>query len=315
MARTRKGRAINGIFLLDKPTDMSSNHALQHVKRIFGAAKAGHTGALDPLATGMLPICLGEATKFSQFLLDSDKQYQVRAKLGQRTDTSDSDGEIVQERAVDVNLDKIESALAAFRGPILQVPSMYSALKHQGKPLYTYARAGIEVEREARPITVFSLELVSLEDDLLTLNVHCSKGTYVRTIVDDLGEALGCGAHVVMLHRTQVSKYPVDKMMSLDQLRSFVDQAKADERSVYPDIDPLLLPMDTAVHNLPSVAVDLESANYLLHGNPVQGSGAPLNQQFKLIAGPSEIFIGVGEVNDDGLVAPKRMINGIDLTQ
>ncbi len=207
MARRRKGRPINGVILLDKPTGISSNDALQKVKRIYFAEKAGHTGALDPLATGMLPICLGEATKFSQFLLDSDKRYRVIAKLGERTNTSDSDGEVVETRPVDVTLDKLKACIDQFRGESDQVPSMFSALKYQGKPLYEYARKGIEVPRESRKITVYEIVLHRFEGDEVEMEVHCSKGTYIRTIVDDLGEMLGCGAHVTMLRRTGVAKY------------------------------------------------------------------------------------------------------------
>lgn len=212
MARRTKGRNIDGIVLLDKPTGMSSNHALQRVKRIYNASKAGHTGALDPLATGMLPVCLGEATKFSQHLLDADKRYLVTAKLGQRTDTSDSDGEVVSERPLNFTQEALDAALDSFRGDTLQVPSMFSALKYQGQPLYKYAREGKEVPREARPITVFELNFIKLEGDELTLDIHCSKGTYIRTIIDDLGEKLGCGAHVIMLRRTAVAGYPYERM-------------------------------------------------------------------------------------------------------
>ena len=190
MSRPRKkGRDVHGVFLLDKPQGVSSNDIMQKVKRLFKANKAGHTGALDPLATGMLPICLGEATKFSQFLLDSDKRYVVTAKLGERTDTSDAEGQVVQSREVNVAEADILAALSAFRGEILQVPTMFSALKHNGKPLYEYARAGITVEREARPITIFELKFIDYQAPFLTLEVHCSKGTYIRTLVDDLGEA------------------------------------------------------------------------------------------------------------------------------
>ncbi len=207
MARRRKGRPVNGVILLDKPTGISSNDALQKVKRIYFAEKAGHTGALDPLATGMLPICLGEATKFSQFLLDSDKRYRVIAKLGERTNTSDSDGEVVETRDINVTPEFLDECIDKFRGESDQVPSMFSALKYQGKPLYEYARQGIEVPREARKITVYEIVLHRFEGDEVEMEVHCSKGTYIRTIVDDLGEMLGCGAHVTMLRRTAVAKY------------------------------------------------------------------------------------------------------------
>ncbi|EBY6507185.1 tRNA pseudouridine(55) synthase TruB, partial [Salmonella enterica subsp. enterica serovar Agama] len=221
----RRGRDIHGVLLLDKPQGMSSNDVLQKVKRIYNANRAGHTGALDPLATGMLPICLGEATKFSQYLLDSDKRYRVIARLGQRTDTSDADGQIVQERPVTFSAEQLASALETFRGDIEQIPSMYSALKYQGKKLYEYARQGIEVPREARPITVYELLFIRHEGNELELEVHCSKGTYIRTIIDDLGEKLGCGAHVTYLRRLTVSKYPVDRMVTLEHLRELVAQA------------------------------------------------------------------------------------------
>jgi tRNA pseudouridine55 synthase len=200
----RRGRDVHGVLLLDKPQGVSSNDVLQKVKRIFNANRAGHTGALDPLATGMLPICLGEATKFSQYLLDSDKRYRVIARLGERTDTSDADGNIVQTRPVSFSQADLDSALESFRGETLQVPSMFSALKHQGRPLYEYARQGIEIAREPRPITVYELQFIRWQDNELELEIHCSKGTYIRTIIDDLGEKLGCGAHVIMLRRVQV---------------------------------------------------------------------------------------------------------------
>ena len=203
----RRGRDVHGVLLLDKPQGASSNDVLQKVKRIYNANRAGHTGALDPLATGMLPICLGEATKFSQYLLDSDKRYRVIAKLGQRTDTSDADGQVVEERPLTFSDEQLAAALDSFRGETQQVPSMYSALKYQGKKLYEYARQGIEVPREARPITVYELLFIRREGDELELEIHCSKGTYIRTIIDDLGEKLGCGAHVIFLRRLAVSKY------------------------------------------------------------------------------------------------------------
>ncbi|PMO41830.1 tRNA pseudouridine(55) synthase TruB [Vibrio sp. 10N.222.52.B12] len=308
MARRRKGRPINGVILLDKPTGISSNDALQKVKRIFFAEKAGHTGALDPLATGMLPICLGEATKFSQFLLDSDKRYRVIAKLGERTDTSDSDGEIVETRPIDVDLAKLESCIDTFRGESDQVPSMFSALKYQGKPLYEYARKGIEVPRESRKIMVYEIVLHRFEGDEVEMEVHCSKGTYIRTIVDDLGEMLGCGAHVTMLRRTGVAKYPYDKMVTLEQLNELLEQAHRDEVAPKELLDPLLLPMDTAVEDLPEVNLNAELTNLVQHGMPVQVFGAPAGTPLRMTSGEEKLFIGVAELNDDGKVAPKRLV-------
>ncbi|EKO4252663.1 TPA: tRNA pseudouridine(55) synthase TruB [Vibrio parahaemolyticus] len=308
MARRRKGRPINGVILLDKPTGISSNDALQKVKRIYFAEKAGHTGALDPLATGMLPICLGEATKFSQFLLDSDKRYRVIAKLGERTNTSDSDGEVVEMRPVDVTLEKLEASIEKFRGESDQVPSMFSALKYQGKPLYEYARKGIEVPRESRKITVYEIILHRFEGDEVEMEVHCSKGTYIRTIVDDLGEMLGCGAHVTMLRRTAVAKYPYEKMVTLEQLNELLEQAHREEIAPRELLDPLLMPMDTAVEDLPEVNLIPELADMVQHGQPVQVLGAPEQGPLRLTMGEERLFIGVGEMNDDGKIAPKRLV-------
>ncbi|MCG7790004.1 tRNA pseudouridine(55) synthase TruB [Vibrio parahaemolyticus] len=308
MVRRRKGRPINGVILLDKPTGISSNDALQKVKRIYFAEKAGHTGALDPLATGMLPICLGEATKFSQFLLDSDKRYRVIAKLGERTNTSDSDGEVVETRPVDVTLEKLEASIEKFRGESDQVPSMFSALKYQGKPLYEYARKGIEVPRESRKITVYEIVLHRFEGDEVEMEVHCSKGTYIRTIVDDLGEMLGCGAHVTMLRRTAVAKYPYEKMVTLEQLNELLEQAHREEIAPRELLDPLLMPMDTAVEDLPEVNLIPELADMVQHGQPVQVLGAPEQGALRLTMGEERLFIGVGEMNDDGKIAPKRLV-------
>jgi len=216
MARRSKGRPVDGILLLNKPEGISSNKALQQAKGIYFAQKAGHTGALDPLATGMLPICFGEATKFTQFLLDTDKTYVVRAKLGERTTTSDSDGEVVETRDVNVTAELLTQEIAKFLGESDQYPSMYSALKYEGKPLYKYAREGIEVPRKCRKINVFSLTLDEFDEQAneIQMTAHVSKGTYIRTIVDDLGENLGCGAHVIYLRRLAVSKYPGERMVT-----------------------------------------------------------------------------------------------------
>ena len=310
MSRRRrfKGRDVHGILLLHKPSGITSNDALQQVKRIYNAAKAGHTGALDPLATGMLPICLGEATKFSQFLLDADKRYQVTAKLGERTNTSDADGTVISTRPVVVSDAQLLHALERFRGDSLQVPSMFSALKHQGKPLYEYAREGIEVEREARPITVYELNLLEFSGDKLVLDIHCSKGTYIRTIIDDLGELLGCGAHVTQLHRSQVARYPAERTVTLEQLQSLFERCKADGRPPREELDPLLLPMDTAVAELPEVNMSDVVASYVLQGQAVQVAQAPRDGHVRMTVGADRLFIGVGEIDDDGKVAPRRLV-------
>ncbi|TBL84469.1 tRNA pseudouridine(55) synthase TruB [Hafnia alvei] len=304
----RRGRDINGVLLLDKHQGLSSNDVLQKVKRIYNANKAGHTGALDPLATGMLPICLGESTKFSQFLLDADKRYRVIARLGQRTNTSDADGEVVQERPVEFTQEQLDAALEQFRGDSQQIPSMYSALKHQGKPLYEYARQGIDVPREARDITVYELQFIRWEGDELELEIHCSKGTYIRTIIDDLGEVLGCGAHVIYLRRVQVSNYPSERMVSLEQLQQMV--AAAEEVGVEPRtvLDPLLLPMDTAASHLPEINLTDVVAAYVLQGQPVQVQGLPAEGMVRINVGEKRRFIGVGEVDDQGRLAPRRLV-------
>lgn len=308
MARRRRGRPIDGVLLLDKPTSISSNDALQKIKRIYFAEKAGHTGALDPLATGMLPICLGEATKFSQFLLDSDKRYCVVAKLGERTDTSDSDGEVVQTREVKVDRGLLERCIAKFRGTTDQIPSMFSALKYQGKPLYEYARQGIEVPRESRKITVFEISLIRFDGHEVEMEVHCSKGTYIRTITDDLGEMLGCGAHVTYLRRIGVSHYPAEKMVTLEQLQALV--AQAEEQGIEPRelLDPLLLPMDTAVADLPEVNMTVSMADFVQHGQPVQIAGSPSEGVVRMTMGDERTFIGIANIDNDGRVAPKRLV-------
>ncbi|MDH2998578.1 tRNA pseudouridine(55) synthase TruB [Pasteurellaceae bacterium LFhippo2] len=299
----KKGRDIHGVFLLDKAQGLSSNDIMQKVKRLFNANKAGHTGALDPLATGMLPICLGEATKFSQFLLDSDKRYRVIAKLGERTDTSDADGQVVQTREVTVTEQDILANLDTFRGDILQVPTMFSALKHQGKPLYEYARAGITVEREARPITIFELSFIEYQAPYLTLEVHCSKGTYIRTLVDDLGEVLGCGAHVTMLRRLAVADYPFEKMMTLDNLQNLVENRPLEELDVH------LLPMDSAVSRLPKLNLTAEQTKSVSFGQRVKFANEQQIYGLVRLFSDCGLFLGVAEINQDNVIRPSRMVN------
>ena len=303
MSKPRKcGRDIHGVFLLDKPQGMSSNDIMQKVKRIFQANKAGHTGALDPLATGMLPICLGEATKFSQFLLDADKCYLVTAKLGERTDTSDAEGQIVESREVKVKTPEILTALEQFRGDILQVPTMFSALKHNGKPLYEYARQGITVEREARPITIFELNFIEYNAPYLTLEVHCSKGTYIRTLVDDLGEALGCGAHVTMLRRTAVTDYPTEKMLDWNAL-----QALAEPQDLS-SLDALLLPMDTAVAKLPALTLNESQTQGIGFGQRIKFNNPNrLQGQVRLFSHENR-FLGVAVIDENNVIRPQRLV-------
>ncbi|ADM96846.1 tRNA pseudouridine(55) synthase TruB [Dickeya dadantii] len=304
----RRGRDIHGVLLLDKPQGASSNDVLQKVKRLFNANKAGHTGALDPLATGMLPVCLGEATKFSQYLLDADKRYRVIARLGQRTDTSDADGNVIQERPVAFPHDLLMQALDSFRGETQQVPSMYSALKYQGRPLYEYARQGLVVPREARDITVYELQFIRWEGDELELEIHCSKGTYIRTIIDDLGEKLGCGAHVIYLRRLQVATYPIERMVTLEQLQALREQAEAQEQPIGELLDVLLLPMDTAVQAFPEVNLSPVVAGYLKLGQAVRAAATPAEGMVRITEGDEHRFIGMGEIDDEGRVAPRRLV-------
>ena len=304
----RRGRDVHGVFLLDKHQGASSNDVLQKVKRLFHANKAGHTGALDPLATGMLPICLGEATKFSQYLLDSDKRYRVIARLGERTDTSDADGNVVETRPVTFTQQDLDAALDSFRGDTLQVPTMFSALKYQGRKLYEYAREGVTVPREARPITVFELQFIRWEGSELELEIHVSKGTYIRTIIDDLGEKLGCGAHVIMLRRLQVARYPIGRMITLEQLQTLAAQVNEADVPDYAPLDALLLPMDSPAEDFPLVNLPPAVAAFFKQGMPVQAANAPESGLVRVTEGDAGKFIGMAEIASDGRVAPRRLV-------
>ncbi len=298
----RKVRRINGIVLLNKPTGMSSNGALQHVKHLFHAKKAGHTGALDPLATGMLPLCMGEATKLCQYLLEVDKTYIVTAQLGVRTTTSDSEGEVVSEREVPaLTQAQIETALDTFRGTIQQVPSMFSALKYQGQPLYKLARQGIEVERPSREITVYENKLLNWQDNQLTLEISCSKGTYIRTIVDDLGELLGCGAHVIALHRSSVAGFDESQMVTMQQLNDGFDE------SDMACLDSHLLPMSQALQHWTTIKVNDLLIRCLRQGQAVVIPNAPSEGLMRLMDDNDQL-VAIAEMQDDGKVKPKRLI-------
>jgi tRNA pseudouridine55 synthase len=294
---------IDGIFLLNKPLDMSSNFALQRVKRLFGAKKAGHTGSLDPLATGMLPICFGEATKFSQFLLESDKCYQVTAKLGEKTATGDAEGEVILTRPVpSLSRDQLEKILSSFLGAQQQIPPMYSAIKFQGKPLYELARQGIEIDRQPRTIHIYQLDLMDFTQDSLSLMVHCSKGTYVRTLVEDIGEVLGCGAHVSMLHRSVVFPYKQDNMVALSVLEETLKQQGVDA------LKQFLLPVETSVESFPAIKLSTSAIFYIKTGQPVMVPHLPTEGLVRLFSNESR-FLGVGEILEDGRVAPRRLIS------
>ena len=305
MGRRRvRGRDVNGILLLDKPAGITSNDALQQVKRLYFAKKAGHTGSLDPLASGVLPICMGEATKVSAFLLDADKRYRVRCQLGVRTATADAEGEVLETRPVeDYSAGQLESVLEAFRGSIEQVPPMYSALKHEGQRLYKLARQGVEVEREARTVHIYALDLTGQGADWIDIDVHCSKGTYVRTLAEDIGDKLGCGAHVSALRRTAVGPYTDENLVTLERLRELKEQDM-------PAMDQLLLPVETALTQWPDVQLSADAAFYLQQGQAVLVPRAPTSGWVRLYAGNHD-FLGMGEILDDGRVAPRRLMKGV----
>lgn len=298
--KKRHGRNISGIVVLDKPEGESSNRSLQKVKKLYQAAKAGHTGSLDPLATGVLPLCFGEATKISQFLLDSDKAYRTIIKLGVKTDSGDSQGQIIAEKdAKHISLEDIEQALQQFRGEIVQLPSMFSALKHQGVPLYKLARAGKTVERKTRKVTITELTLCNYQGDEVELDIHCTKGTYVRTIADDLGAALGVGAHVIALRRTQAGPFTLANSLQFAEIEQTLEQESFD------GIDSFLIPADQAVQELPEVILPAATAEFVMQGQAVIARHLPTEGLVRLYN--EDNFIGIGEILDDGRVAPKRL--------
>ncbi len=298
MNKKVKFRPLNGIILLDKAKGISSNRALQNMRFLFQAQKAGHTGALDPLATGLLPICFGEATKFSQYLLDADKTYQVVAKLGERTTTSDAEGEVVETCSVDVTEDTVIEEALKFKGISDQQPSIYSALKYEGRPLYYYARKGIEVPRPVRQIEVYSISVDEINLPYVTMTIACSKGTYIRTIVDDLGENLGCGAHVTELRRTQIAGFDSSKMKTAEAF----EVLSAEQR------DKLIDNADAGIQHIPVLTLEPELVERLRHGQrfvlPQQASGI-----YRVYAGQEAVFLGIAEVDDKKVVRSKRLLN------
>jgi len=310
LARKRtRGRLVNGVFLLDKPLGLSSNHALQRVRRLFDASKAGHTGSLDPLATGVLPICLGEATKFSQFLLDAEKGYRSTFSLGLRTESGDVDGgEVSRIDASNITREQIEQAVETFRGDIQQVPSMYSALKHNGQPLYKLARQGIEVERAARSITIYDYKILDFRTGViaeLDVEVRCSKGTYIRSLADDLGQMLGCGAHVSALHRTLAGPFHEAETLSLAVLEEMRECGELEQ------LDHLLKPMDIAVADRMAVELSENVAAYFQLGQEVMSTQAFRNGQegdIVRVFREGGAFLGVATVTEDGRIAPKRLV-------
>ena len=290
---------VDGVLLLDKPVGLSSNDALMKAKRVFNAKKAGHTGTLDPFATGLLPLCFGEATKFSQDLLEADKTYEATVHLGIMTTTGDTEGETIEQREVDVTREQIEAALARFRGPILQIPPMYSALKRDGKALYEYAREGITLEREARPVTIHALSLVDYSAPYLKILVTCSKGTYVRVLGEDIGAALGCGAHLNALRRVQVGALSAERMITLEDLQA------------HPDPLGLLAPVDALLSSFPAVELTAELAKRFLNGQRLA-----LGKESVVV--PSELgrvrvyhdgrLLGTASLQEYAILAPERLI-------
>ena len=286
---------------MDKPAGISSNDVVQQAKRLFGAQKVGHTGSLDPLATGVLPLCFGEATKFSQYLLDANKTYWTRIRLGVSTETGDADGEVIaQVDATAITQTQVSDALETFVGEIEQIPSMYSALKHQGQPLYKLARQGIEVERAPRTVTIYSAELLQFAEAYIELRVHCSKGTYIRSLAEDLGAALGCGGHVSALRRLAAGPYAEAQAVTLEQVSEIGDPQ---------EMDALLLPVASAVGSWPSVRLHEDTAHYVRQGQPVQVAHAPTDGWVQIFESAEEDrFLGVGEVLTDGRIAPRRLV-------
>jgi len=301
-ARKPQGfRDVDGILLLDKPAGISSNKALQNARFLFKANKAGHTGSLDPLASGMLPICFGEATKFSNYLLDASKSYRAVCQLGQTTSTGDAEGEVTSECPVQVTVQDIQGVISQFIGKVDQIPPMYSAVKHQGQRLYKLARKGEEVERKSRPIEIYSLQMTGFKHNAIEIDVHCSKGTYIRTLAEDIGKVLGCGAYIAKLERIGVQPYWDSDCYSLDALRAISEQGMI-------SLDRCLLPVNSVLADLPELIVGSSAAGYLKQGQAVQINQAPLSGLLSLVTENGQ-FIGIGEVASDGKILPKRLMN------
>jgi tRNA pseudouridine55 synthase len=290
-------RRVDGVLLLDKPLGITSNAALQKARWLYSAAKAGHTGTLDPLATGLLPLCFGEATKFAGELLDADKSYRATLRLGVTTDTADAEGRVLATRPVAVTELQWRTTTTDFRGEIEQIPPMYSALKRDGKPLYEYARAGIELEREPRHVTIHRLELISLINDEAVIDVDCSKGTYVRTLAADIGEALGCGAHLTALRRTRIGDLDLAGSITLAELEQLPVEAR----------DARLSPVDALLANVATANLDAQETTRVLHGQGIRREGVP-GQRYRLYAGDKGVFLGLAEQSADGWLNPSRLV-------
>lgn len=288
-------------MLLDKPLGFSSNQALQKVKWLFQAAKAGHTGTLDPLATGLLPICLGQATKFAQYVTDADKTYVATLKLGVTTKTGDAEGEILSIQPVNVTQSQFAAVVQQFTGEISQIPPMYSALKHEGKALYEYAREGVDIARQARSITIKSIVVNEFMADVAQITVTCSKGTYIRTLAEDIGTALGCGAHLIGLRRTATAGYQLSQAMTIEQLEAMPIESR----------DAQLLPVDSAIAGLPEVVLGTDAAYFLMQGQAVWAAGKIPDGELR-IYDEKQQFLGLGFLQSDGKIAPKRLIQKIN---
>jgi len=300
MGRRHKGRNVSGIILLDKPLGITSNRALQIVKRLFNAAKAGHTGSLDPLATGLLPLCLGEATKVSGFLLDADKSYLATIKLGVKTTSADAEGDVIQTRHVlNYSEKQISAAITPFIGDIEQVPPMHSALKVDGQPLYKLAHQGQVIERKARPVHIFEIDVLRFEDDEIDIHVVCSKGTYIRTLAEDIGEQLGCGAHLSALRRTSSGPFDIEDSVTLEELETLSE-------SGFEEMDALLIPSEDALDDWESVHLSNDAAFYIGRGQAVQVPKAPTSGLVRLFS-EEKGFMGIGEILEDGRVKPQRL--------
>ena len=290
-------RNINGVLLLDKPLGFSSNQALQKVKWLYQAAKAGHTGTLDPLATGLLPICLGEATKFAQYVTDADKTYFATIKLGATTTTGDAEGEVLTTVPVNVSQSQFQATSQQFIGEISQIPPMYSALKHEGKALYEYAREGVDIARQPRLIRIQNIVVDKFEVDVAQITVICSKGTYIRTLAEDIGAKLGCGAHLIGLRRTETAGYLLPQAVTIEQLEAMAIEAR----------EALLLPIDSAIESLPKVVINADAAFYIMQGQAIWQSGKTPAGDLRLYDENNK-FLGLGFLQYDGKIAPKRLI-------
>jgi tRNA pseudouridine55 synthase len=290
-------RPVNGVFLLDKPLGYSSNQALQKVKWLYQAAKAGHTGTLDPLATGLLPICLGEATKFAQYVTDADKTYVAIIKLGETTTTGDAEGDILSTASVNVTKSQFVNICQQFMGEISQIPPMYSALKHEGKALYEYARQGVDITRQARVVNIKKIDVNSFVDEVAEITVACSKGTYIRTLAEDIGKVLGCGAHLIGLRRTETAGYQLEQALTIEQLEAMTVEGR----------DAMLLPVDSAIEALPKVILNEEAAYFILRGQAIWQAGKIPHSDLRIYNETNQ-FLGLGFLQDDGRIAPKRLI-------